>query len=366
MSKKRIYGIVIAVSFAIVALLTGCTSGGGSGVSASGGTPDSLDVVFAANEFARTLSVTDLQTGRLQKSTQGLGDLSNDMLVRPNTNELWVLHSDPAQILRYRIQSTKINPPVYFSDVSLLSDGENPNPHPYNFAFTPTGNYYYYSNLYANTVSMRNASDESQDLISTLWVGYYPQGVTVLPNGRVVVTITNMISTSQYGTGEVVMCDSALTDTIRRTTVGLNPQVTRYYNNILYVLCTGDYASTTGSLWRLDPATLQPLSLPLGINAYPGDLAIDVDSTGAVWGIMPARPYGTSSDQSIQIARLDAWILYAPIAVTGGPSRVITLPQGGVAISLQDANKILIRMRTGITYELYTDSGPKALVAMPK
>ncbi len=357
----------IGFALALVVLISGC-SGGGPSSSGNIGVPNAQDVLYVANENAQTLMAIDLSSGFDRVSGTGLSSGANDMKIRPGSNELWVLHTFTPEMRRYTIQTDKTQAPVFINSYSLdIFQGSTS---PEMFDFSNSGTDFYVTSWNYGCVSLRESAtgNDRQDL----QVGPRPEGVTVLPNGNVAVAITSYNGTDglgnlSYGFGEVVLCDSALSGVIVRDTVGINPRVIRYYNNALYIVCSGDFGNTHGTLWKLDPTTLTSTALPIVLNgAYPGDMAIDVDSTGTAWGVLCAVSNDPNGAQALFIVNLTSWQPTQAISMTGNPFRVVTLPHGGTATALKTSNEILVRLRDGTTYYLQAGDGPLAIAAIAK
>lgn len=350
---------MIILLFSLLMFL-GCT-GSGPNVIENVGISGATDYLFVINEFSRTFSVIDLEQGVTLTSATSLESTPNHLVRRPNTDEYWVLHSDVAKIYRYRFQTSNFSAPVFIDEISLMYPGENPNP--YFLAFSNDGRYFYTTNWLDHTVSRYDASTGVRE--ARLYVGDHPQGIVVLPNNNLAVTITDFRTTRQFGIGEVVFIDSLLTDTIKRITVDKNPQTIKLHNQILYVVCSGDFSSHTGKLWKIDPYHYLPLSTPIDFQAYIGDLAIVEDSTG-VWGYLPAWSLDQNASGSVQIVRLDTWQYINHIAVNGGPIRACALPSGGVAISLMESDQILVKSKNQNWVTLTVGDGPSSILAVSK
>ncbi|MCX7834567.1 MAG: hypothetical protein N2450_00690 [bacterium] len=351
---------LLLVLFWISFVFLGCT-GSGPDIIENVGIPGARDYLLVVNEFSRTLSVLDLEQGRFWNANTSLESTPNHLIRRPNTDEYWVLHSDIAKIYRYRFRADTLNIPTFLDEIPLIQAGENPNP--YFLAFSNDGRYFYTTNWLDHTVSRYEVATGIRE--SRIYVGEHPQGIVVLPNNNLAVTITDFRSTRQFGIGEVVIVDSLVTDTLKRITVDKNPQTIKLHNQVLYVVCTGDFANHTGKLWKLDANTFIPLATPISFQAYVSDLAIVEDSTG-VWGYLPAWSMDQNALGSIQIVRLDTWQYDGYVAVNGGPIRVCSLPSGGVAVSLMEADQVIVKSKNRDWVRLTVGDGPSSILAVPK
>ncbi|MDK9700445.1 MAG: hypothetical protein OEM52_09905 [bacterium] len=342
--------------------LIGC-SGPGPSSSEPVAIAGSKSVLYIANEFARTLNALELASGSNRTAIRGLDPTANDIVRRPHTNEIWVLHSETASILKYSIQTNEEQAPVFLESVDLFLYSTNPNP--YSLAFSASGNYYYVTNWLENTIGCYDVNTNIP-VNGHLNVGVAPQGIAVLPDGRVVVTNTNYLATQQFGIGSIMVIDSLASEVQNTIQVGVNPQVARVNGNDLYVVCTGNYNDIGGALWHFNATSLAVIGTPIVFSAFVGDLAIGSDSTGGLWGYLPAWSLSTNSVGTVQAVRLDNWVSVGAIQLAGGPSRITMLPDSGFAVSLFESDQIFVRTKAGVGYYFSASDGPKALLAVEK
>lgn len=352
----------LIIGFTIVLLLAlfGCEGSGPNSINNTG-IPGATDYLLVVNEFSRVFSVVDLEQGSILNSAFSLEATPNHLVKRPNSDEYWILHSETAKVYRYRFRTDVFSAPIFIDEISLLYTGENPNP--YFLAFSNDGSYFYTTNWLDGTLSRYSATTGIRD--ARLYVGENPQGIAVLADNKIAVTTTNFLTTRQFGTGELVIVNSVVTDTLKRITVDKNPQVVKLRNDTLYVVCTGDYANNTGKLWRFNTTTFQPISNPLSFQAYIADLAITSDSLG-VWGYLPAWALSENSSGTIQKINVSTWSVDSFIAVSGGPVRACSLPSGGVAVSLMESDQILIKSKNRNWVTFTIGDGPASIIAIPK
>lgn len=115
-------------------------------------------------------------------------------------------------------------------------------------------------------------------------VGVSPEGL-LYAHGRLWIANCALdFGTFAYGQGTVSISNPELTATAGSVNVGSNPQVLAMTGNgSIHVLCTGNYADITGSIYVLDPDSWLPTD-SIAIGDFPGDLVIGPEGTGYLAG----------------------------------------------------------------------------------
>ena len=127
------------------------------------------------------------------------------------------------------------------------------------------------TNLIASTVTKVDLA--TRGIIGEYNVGKSPEGITI-SGAKAYICITNFdFGSYTYGHGYVQEFDLTMNAVTRSIPVGTNPQdIVLGYDGYLYAICTGNYGTQQGILYRVDPAGSVRDSLPVG--GSPGGLAI--------------------------------------------------------------------------------------------
>jgi len=213
-------------------------------VPASGG-----NALYVVNGLTETLSKIDLENDIVHENIVSLGLWPNDIVVRGE--KAYVVNSGSEDLYVVDLMSDSL--------LSIIDLGEGTNP--WSAAFS-NDNTLYVTNLLTNDVSKVDLT--AGQVVTTILVGTAPEGLLVTGN-RLFVTNTNFNGVG-YDPGTVSVIDLA-GDTVTATiTVGTNPQdLVLDPQGEINVVCTGDYWSSFGMIYRIDSATLSLLdSIPTG------------------------------------------------------------------------------------------------------
>jgi len=133
-----------------------------------------------------------------------------------------------------------------------------------------------------------------------------------------------------YGQGKVAIFDTRTNQITKELAVGTNPQyITLDNEGEIYVSCTGDYWSTWGMIYIIDPA-LNEIKDSIPIGGTPGQIAVSADDVG--W--LAAGGWGADGMIYLFDSRADTVILGAedPLEVPGDPGIISLVDLGDSTI----------------------------------
>jgi DNA-binding beta-propeller fold protein YncE len=214
--------------------------------------------LIVINGLGETADFVNLTDSTITQNVATLGLAPNDFLVG---GEIGVaINSTSNDLYFFELPSMTPNGTLF------LGSGRNP----YTGALIDS-NTALITNLIASTVTKVDLA--TQEIIGEYNVGKSPEGVAMYGSSAYI-CITNFdFGTFTYGHGYVQEFDLATNTVMRSIPAGTNPQdIALGYDGHLYVICTGDYATQQGIVYRIDPAGLVRDSLPVG--GSPGGLAI--------------------------------------------------------------------------------------------
>lgn len=235
-------------------------------------TSDPIDVqvfrwrepIFIINGLAETLSVYDRGDNSIQRNATAIGHWPNFMAV--NAGLGYVVNSGDNNVQILNLDGLSLETTLD------LGAGNNP------MQIALVGGKGYVSNLVSNTVSVIDLA--ARPVITTIPVGSGPTPIAAA-GGKVFVGNTNFNwETHTYGRGTLSVIDPASDEVTNTISVGTNPQAMAVdAQGRLHVVCTGDYASITGEVWVIDPATDQVVGDPVAIGGSPGSISIAPSGT---------------------------------------------------------------------------------------
>lgn len=215
--------------------------------------------LIIVNGLGETADFVELTDSTIKENVATLGLAPNDFLVSGNTGI--AVNSTSNDLYFFALPS--------MSPLGTLFLGSGRNP--YTGALLDKNNALI-TNLLSSTVT--KVSIATRSVIGEYSVGTSPEGVVI--DGRTAyVCITNFdFGNYTYGQGYVQFFDLVTNAIVRAIPVGTNPQdIALGYDNYLYVICTGNYATQSGILYRLAPASGDVVdSLPIG--GAPASIAI--------------------------------------------------------------------------------------------
>lgn len=215
--------------------------------------------LIIVNGLGETADFVDLTDGTIRQNVATLGLAPNDFVVAGNTG----------------IAVNSISNDLYFfalpsmSPLGTLFLGNGRNP----YAGTLIdNNKALITNLLSSTVTKVNVATRS--VIGEYGVGRSPEGVMIV--GRTAyVCITNFdFGNYTYGQGYVQLFDLVSNLVVNTIPVGTNPQdIALGFDGYLYVICTGNYTTQSGILYKVAPWSGEVVDSLL-VGGAPGNLAI--------------------------------------------------------------------------------------------
>lgn len=214
--------------------------------------------LIVINGLGETADFVNLTDSTISQNVATLGLAPNDFLVSGNIGA--AINSTSNDLYFFELPNMTPNGTLF------LGSGRNP----YTGALIDS-NTALITNLIASTVTKVDLATRS--IIGDYNVGKSPEGIAI-SGGSAFICITNFdFGTFTYGHGYVQEFDLTTNTVTRSIPVGTNPQdIALGYDGYFYVICTGDYATQQGILYRIDPAGSALDSLPVG--GSPGGLAI--------------------------------------------------------------------------------------------
>lgn len=220
--------------------------------------------LYVINGLSETLSRVNLETGAVTNNIQVLGLVPNQVYI-DNVDRrdgiAYVVNSSSDDL-----QLVQLDPVALLNTISLGADRN-----PYSLAFLDDS-VVAVSNLLANTITEVNTLS---GIIDTEYVvGMAPEGMAY-HNGELFVCLTAFdFNTFVYGQGQVAVVDPDSDSVVATIDVGTNPQsVLVDYQNEILVLCTGDFFSSFGMIYVIDPAT-HAVTDSIATGGSPGHMAL--------------------------------------------------------------------------------------------
>lgn len=314
---------------------------------------------YVVNNLGRTLSKINLTTNQVVNDIEALGEAPNQV----------VIQGDHAYVVNSLDHTIQIIDLTTENKTGYIIIGEPRNP--FHMAFVDS-QYAYVTNLMTNSIS-------KVDVISKTVVGEY--GVGLAPEGLMVVgdklyvcctgfqfyayrgmigrdwifDVThqkNDVRAYSYITGKVYIFDlvsEMVTDSI---SVGMNSQ----YLDLdpggeLNVMCTGDYWSVFGQIYRLDPNTDTVID-SIATGGSPGMISIGADGVGYLaaggWDPNPGEVYTFDSYADTMIRGSDD-----PVTTDGGVISVTALHPSQVLACSFDGDNVNRLNRSGTPLNQY-------------
>lgn len=220
--------------------------------------------LYVINGLSETLSRVNLETGTVTNNIQALGLVPNQVYIDNEVRRdgiAYVLNSSSDDL-----QLVRLNPPGLLNTIQL-----GPDRNPYSLAFL-NDSVVAVSNLVANTITEVNTKS---GLIDTEYVvGSAPEGMAY-HNGELFVCLTTFdFNTFTYGQGRVAVVNPDSDKVVDTIDVGTNPQVALVdYQDEILVLCTGDFFSSFGWIYVIDPVT-HTVTDSIATGGSPGHMAL--------------------------------------------------------------------------------------------
>jgi DNA-binding beta-propeller fold protein YncE len=276
-------------------------------------------IVYVINSLGETLSKIDLKTDVVKNDVLTLGSASgcgpNQIVVRDTL--AYVVHSltSEIQIIDLRAETS----------VGYIDMGENRNP--FWMAFSDLDTQYAWITCSA-VDSLFRVDLINKNLVAGYLIGVWPEGILILDGSAYVCITAFDMGNYTYGQGKVVVFDTRTNSITKEFNVGTNPQyITLDNEGEIYVSCTGDFWSTWGIIYTIDPAS-NAIKDSIPIGGSPGQIAVSADDLG--W--LAAGGWGTEGLVYLFDSRSDTIISGSqnPLSVPDDPG-IISL------VGLQDS-----------------------------
>ena len=223
---------------------------------------------YVINTTGETLSKINLQSGAVANNIVTLGSdihcYPNQIKIRDTLAYVVLSGTHEIQIINLNTQST----------VGWITLPGGSNPYWMDFL----DDHYAYVTLLTDN-SLAKIDLQTRLMVKETPVGLSPEGVLIF-GGKAYVAITGYdFSTYNWGQGQVAVYDPGLDSDTARINVQKNPQFLDFDNSgKIHVACTGDYSSTVGNIFIIDPLTDLAVD-SIAIGGQPGQIAVGPDNT---------------------------------------------------------------------------------------
>lgn len=223
-------------------------------------------MAYVINASGETLSKINLATGDVTNNIltigSDVGSQPNQIVVRDSL--AYIVASGTAEIQVVDLNSE--------TTVDYISTG--PGSNPFWMAFLDS-QYVFVSLLTERALALYDIYSGVE--VDRWIVGDSPEGV-LLANGKAYVAVTAFNqATFDYGQGMLVAIDVTAGEIADSILTGMNPQyLARDSRGFIHVVCTGDYWSTFGMIYVIDPNQAAVVD-SLAIGGSPGMLTIGPD-----------------------------------------------------------------------------------------
>ena len=290
--------------------------------------PQTSNAVYVCNAGASSLSVIDLETGKVTNDLTTIGTWPNQLVYE--NKRVYCVNSGSNNISIFNTISGENEQPIE------LGSGQNP----MNMVIFDN-NWIYVTCLLTNRVLQVDRASKS--VVKAVGCGIGTTGI-VAANGKIYASNSNAVFNNTavvYGPGSVTVIDGVSADSLSTIAVATNPQVVgRSSNGNVHVLCTGNYADDWGKIFVINPQSDEIIDT-IEIGGSPGGM--DVASISGVgylsyWGL-GLLSYNTHDN---------ALINNAPAYLLGkGGSGLVSDENGNVYISVWEENQVIKISRSG-------------------
>lgn len=228
-------------------------------------------MAYVINTTGESLSKINLATGQVDNDILTLG---SDLFCYPNQIIVWDTLAYVVASGTSEIQVIDLNSET---TAGFISTGAGTNP--YSMAMYDDGIAYVTLWVTGELVKVDLANESVDDA----WlVGDSPEGV-LIHNQKVYVAVTAFNqSTYVFGQGKLVVFDVLGDSVLTEIPVGKNPQyLSRDGSGRIHVVCTGDYFSTFGMIYVIDPQVDVVID-SMSIGGSPGNISIGPDDIGYI------------------------------------------------------------------------------------
>jgi len=261
---------------------------------------------YVVNNLGETLSKINLKTDAVVNDILPLGrapgSAPNQIVIRGTLAYVVNSLTSEIQIIDLKTEST----------AGYIDMGEGRNP--FWMAFSDPDTQYAWVTC-SMVDSLFKVDLKNKNLIAGYPIGVWPEGILILDSLAYVCIAAFDILTYTYGQGKVVIFDTRTNSIIKELNAGTNPQyITLDNQGEIYVSCTGDYWSTWGIVYSIDPA-LNEIKDSIPIGGSPGQIAVSADDVG--W--LAAGGWGTEGLIFLFDSRADTLIMGGddPLQVPG-------------------------------------------------
>lgn len=155
------------------------------------------------------------------------------------------------------------------------------------------GEYLYVTGFYTNKLYKIDLATE--EIVAQTVVGEAPEGIEFYQD-KVYVTCTGGYANDYVDSQVTVLSEDSL-EIITTIPTSLNPQYIHHYNDKLFVICTGNWANVTGEINIIDPAT-DSITSTLYIGGSIGKTAF-INNRGYITDAMNAGIYVIDTENEI-------------------------------------------------------------------
>jgi DNA-binding beta-propeller fold protein YncE len=222
---------------------------------------------YVINTTGETLSKINLTSGVVSNNILTLGSdihcYPNQIKVRDTLAYVVLSGTHEIQIINLNTQMT--------AGWITLPGGSNP------YWMDFLNDHYAYVSLLNNN-SLAKIDLQTRQIIKETPVGLSPEGVLIY-GGKAFVAVTGFdFSNFTWGQGKVAVYDLALDSVITSINVQKNPQYLDCDGSgKIHVACTGDYGSTAGNIFVIDPVSDLAID-SIAIGGQPGPIAVGPDN----------------------------------------------------------------------------------------
>lgn len=226
---------------------------------------------YVINNLGETLSKINLKTDVVTNDILTLGSAPgsgpNQIVIRDTL--AYVVNSLTSEIQTINLKTE--------TTVGYIDVGEGRNP--FWMAFSDSDTQYAWVTC-SMVDSLFKVDVRNKNLVAGYPIGVWPEGILILDGLAYVCIAAFDINSYTYGQGKVVVFDTRTNSIIKELNMGTNPQYISLDNEgEIYVSCTGDYWSTWGIVYTVDPAFNEIKdSIPTG--GSPGQIVISTDGAG--------------------------------------------------------------------------------------
>ncbi len=227
------------------------------------------ETAYVINTSGETLSKINLTTGEVTNDILTLGSdilcYPNQIVVRDSLAFVVASGTDEIQVINLNTEQT----------VGFIGTGANTNP--YWMAWL-NDRYCYVTLMTANSLAKIDMTTGT--IVKEDSVGLSPAGV-IIADSKAYVAITAFdFNTYTYGQGKVAVYDVHGDSVVSYFNVGMNPQyLARDMEGRIHVICTGDYWSTFGIVYVIEPTTDVVVD-SVALGGSPGQITIGPDNIG--------------------------------------------------------------------------------------